>query len=224
MMMDKITFKFFKDLANHNEREWFQENKSIYDQIVLITQDLIRVWAHELEDLEPLLKDTDPKKSIFRIYRDVRFSKNKIPYKNHIGMSIGRSGKSNKWAGWYLHIEPGNKSFIAAGKWAPEANELKAIRQEIDYNTEDFLSIINDKKFVKTFGTIDKENTLKKAPKDYDADHKAIEYLKLKSFTASKTYTDEEVLGENFIQTLIQDSRTVFPLIQFLNRSLEDVV
>lgn len=222
-MIDKITFKFFKDLANHNEREWFQENKSIYDQISLNIQELIRNWAHELEDLEPLLKDTDPKKSIFRIYRDVRFSKNKIPYKTHIGMSISKGGKSNKWAGWYLHIEPNNKSFLAAGKWSPETNELKAIRQEIDYNMEDFFSIIEEKKFLQTFGTLDKNDTLKKAPKDYEADHQAIEFLKLKSFTVSKGYTDEEVLSENFIKLLVQDSKTVFPLIQFLNRSLEDI-
>lgn len=222
--MDKITFKFFKDLANHNEREWFQENKPVYDQIVQKAQNLITIWAHELEGLEPLLKDTDPKKSIFRIYRDVRFSKDKTPYKTHIGMAIGKSGKSDKWAGWYLHFEPDNKSFLAAGKWAPQANELKAIRQEIDYNLEEFYSIINEKNFVKTFGTIDKGNTLKKAPKDYDADHKAIEYLKLKSFTVSKNYTDEEVMKDDFIQTLVKDSKTVFPFIQFLNRSLEDVV
>jgi uncharacterized protein (TIGR02453 family) len=222
-MIDKITFKFFKDLANHNDREWFQENKSIYDQIVLKTQDLVGIWAHALEDLEPLLKDTDPKKSIFRIYRDVRFSKDKIPYKTHIGMAIGKSGKSDKWAGWYFHIEPGNKSFLAAGKWAPEANELKAIRQEIDYNTEDFFSIINEKNFVNTFGAIDKENSLKKAPKDYEADHQAIEFLKLKSFTASRKYTDEEILKDDFVKKLIQDSRAVFPLIQFINHSLEDI-
>ncbi|HUH73327.1 MAG TPA: DUF2461 domain-containing protein [Chitinophagales bacterium] len=221
--MDKTTFKFFKDLANHNEREWFQENKPLYDQIVLKTQELISIWAHELEDLEPLLRDTDPKKSIFRIYRDVRFSKNKIPYKTHIGMAIGRSGKSDKWAGWYLHIEPNNKSFLAAGKWSPESNELKAIRQEIDYNLEDFYSIINDKNFVQTFESLDKGNTLKKAPKDYDADHKAIEFLKLKAFTVSKSYSDDEVLNDSFIKKIIQDSRTAFPFLQFINRSLEDL-
>ena len=222
--MDKITFKFFKDLAIHNEREWFLENKSIYDQIVLNARELISIWAHQLEDLEPLLKDTDPKKSIFRIYRDARFSKDKTPYKTHLGMAITKSGKNGKWAGWYLHFEPGNKSFIASGKWAPESNELKAIRQEIDYNTKKFNSIIEDENFVETFGSLDKGNALKKAPKDYAADHPAIEFLKLKSFTVSKTYTDEEVLSENFLSTLVKDSKTVFPFIQFLNTSIEDTV
>lgn len=219
-MIKGDVFKFFSELSENNNREWFQENKSRYDAIVESAQELVADWKDALGKQDALIAENDPKKAIFRIYKDVRFSKDKTPYKNHVGMVVGRGGRSGKWAGWYLHFEPG-KSFIAAGKWAPEADELKAIRQEIDYNLDEFLSIINEKDLKKTFGELDREYALKKAPKDYDPEHPAIEILKLKSFTFSKSYTDEEVLSKDFAQQVIKDSELLFPFINFLNRAIE---
>ncbi len=219
-MLDKSMLNFFSKLEENNHREWFQENKKQYDKIVENAQVLVGEWKDALGKQDALIAENDPKKAIFRIYKDVRFSKDKTPYKTHIGMAIGRGGRTAKWAGWYLHFEPG-KSFMAAGKWAPEADELKAIRQEIDYNLDEFLSIINEKNLKNTFGELDREYALKKAPKDYEADHPAIEILKLKSFTFSKSYTDEEVLSKDFVQQVIKDSELLFPFINFLNRAIE---
>ncbi|MCO5229849.1 MAG: DUF2461 domain-containing protein [Chitinophagales bacterium] len=222
-MLDNKDFIFFKELAENNHREWFQSEKYRYDKIFASSTQLVEKWILGLGKEYEFVLDNDPKKSIFRIYRDVRFSKNKTPYKTHIGMAIGRGGRNSKWAGWYLHIEPG-ASFLAAGKWVPDNDELKAIRQEIDYNLSDFLSIIQQENIKSTFGDLDKEHTLKNAPKDYPSDHPAIEILKLKSFLFSKSYSDEEILGENFIHQLITDSILLIPFIQFLNAALEDTV
>lgn len=222
-MFDKSTLKFFTELSENNDREWFLSHKAEYDKIVGKAQELVAQWIAGLGELDTFIAENDPRKSVFRIYKDVRFSKDKTPYKTHIGMAIGRGGRTAKWAGWYLHIEPGNKSFMAAGKWAPEAGELKTIRQEIDYNLEEFLSVTQNEEMKATFGELDREYALKKAPKDYDPEHPAIETLKLKSFTFSKMYTDEEVLDENFSGQVIDDSKLLYPFIQFLNRALEDI-
>lgn len=222
-MFEKSTLKFFAELSENNDREWFISHKAEYDKIVEKAQGLVAQWIAGLGELDAVILDNEPKKAVFRIYKDVRFSKDKTPYKTHIGMAVGRGGRTAKWAGWYLHIEPGNKSFMAAGKWAPEANELKAIRQEIDYNLEEFLSVTQNEAMKAAFGELDREYALKKAPKDYDPEHPAIEILKLKSFTFSKIYTDEEVLSENFPQQVIADSKLLYPFNQFLNRALDDI-
>ncbi|MCO5233664.1 MAG: DUF2461 domain-containing protein [Chitinophagales bacterium] len=214
---------FFLELKANNHREWFADNKYRYDEIVSRTQSLAERWIVALGRFDESILSNDPKKSIFRIYRDVRFSKNKTPYKTHIGLAIGKEGRSSKWAGWYLHIEPG-ASFLAAGKWAPDNDELKAIRQEIDYNLEEFFKIIQNEQVKINFGGLDTEHSLKNAPKDYPYDHPAIKILKLKSFLFAKNYTDKEVLSEGFISQLIADSELLIPFVKFLNRALEDTV
>lgn len=223
-MLDKGTLKFFTELAENNDRTWFMAHKSDYDKIHQQAISFASYWIEEIGKIEPLVLDNDPKKSIFRIYKDVRFSKDKTPYKTHLGMAVGRGGRTAKWAGWYFHIEPGNKSFVGAGKWMPEANELKAIRQEIDYNLDQFLSIVDDPIIVENFGALNREYALKNAPKDYPIDHPAIEHLKLKCFFFSKNYTDEEVLQSDFIQKVSEDSKLLNPFVQFLNGALEDVL
>lgn len=223
-MFDKGTLKFFFELAENNDRSWFLEHKSEYDTIQKQAIKFATQWIGEIGKIAPFVLDNDPKRSIFRIYKDVRFSKDKTPYKTHLGMAIGRGGRTAKWAGWYFHFEPRNKSFVGAGKWMPEANELKAIRQEIDYNLDQFLSIVEDPLIVQNFGALNREYTLKNAPKGYSIDHPAIEYLKLKSFFFSKSYTDEEVLQADFIQKVCEDSKLLNPFVQFLNGALEDVL
>lgn len=223
-MLDKVTLNFFTEIAENNDREWFLEHKSEYQEILSKATEFSKKWIDALGEIHPSVLDNDPKKSIFRIYNDVRFSKNKLPYKSHLGMAIGRGGRTAKWAGWYLHIEPGNKSFMGAGKWMPEAAELKSIRQEIDYNLDEFISMIQDSEIVKNFGSLNRDYVLKKAPKDYPIDHPAIEYLKLKCFFLAKKYTDEEILQSNFNKKVIEDSKLLNPFVNFLNTALEDVL
>lgn len=223
MMIKETDLQFFRELSKHNDREWFKDNKNRYDKIVDKAKDIASTWIHALGKLDSDIAVNDSKKAIFRIYRDVRFSKDKTPYKTHIGMAIGKGGRKARWAGWYLQIAPGN-SFLAAGKWAPDSKELKAIRQEIDYNLDEFENIIYANEVQSTFGVLDQSASLKTAPKDYSITHPAIEILKLKHFLFEKSYTDEEILRPDFTDQLVSDSKVLLPFVQFLNRGLEDAV
>ncbi len=135
-----------------------------------------------------------------RIYRDVRFSKNKDPYKTNFGIWFSAYSKGGDEPGYYLHLQPGN-CFIAGGYWMPDATHLKLIRQEIDYNSSDFLNMLQEKKFAANF-QLSTENTLKKAPKGYDPDDPNIAYLKLKSFEVVKKIADEEFYNADHYQEI----------------------
>lgn len=163
--------------------------------------------------------ETDATKSLMRIYRDVRFSKNKDPYKNNFGVWFSAKSKGGNEPGYYLHIQPG-KSFIAGGYWMPEAPHIKLIRQEIDYNVADFKEIINNKDFKNTF-KLGTSNALKNAPKGYDPADPNIEFLKLKSFEATMELADEEFFKPTLVNKLISSFRTVHPLIAFLRNAID---
>ena len=220
-MVSKQTFQFLSDLSANNHREWFADNKKRYDAALAEMKQLAKEWIEGAATFEEDAVDNDPAKAIFRIYRDTRFSTDKTPYKNHFGLVIGRGGRTSNWAAYYLHISPG-ASFLAGGKWMPVGDELKKIRQEIDYNHLQLTDIFNQSDFKTIFGDMDREMVLKKAPKDYPTDHPAIEWLKLKSFTVSCEFSDEEVLSSEFIRLLIRNTRIMMPFIQFLNAALED--
>ncbi|MCO5249587.1 MAG: DUF2461 domain-containing protein [Chitinophagales bacterium] len=221
--IDQKDLLFFQELSQNNHREWFQTHKSKYDFIVEKAKVLASKWINALGELDADIAINNSQKAIFRIYRDVRFSKDKTPYKTHIGMAIGKGGRKARWAGWYFQIAP-NESFLAAGKWAPDGKELKALRQEIDYNWDEFERIISAKEVKKTYTALDTNESLKTAPKGYDITHPAIEILKLKHFIFEKSYTDEEILRPDFIEQLIRDSKILLPFVQFLNRGLEDAL
>ena len=154
-----------------------------------------------------------------RIYRDVRFSKDKTPYKTNFGAGFSENGKNFKGAGYYLHIHP-EKSFLAGGCWMPEGDMLKSIRQEIDYNGADFHEIIDDKAFKKYFGAPDSEYKLKTPPKGYQPDHQDIEYLKLKSFTFSHALTRAELSGSNAVDDVCNGFIRLYPFISFLRNAV----
>lgn len=220
-MVTEQTFQFLLDLSANNHREWFADNKKRYDAALSEMKHLAKDWIEGSSSFEVDVIDNDPAKSIFRIYRDTRFSTDKTPYKNHFGLVIGRGGRTSNWAAYYLHISPG-ASFLAGGKWMPMGDELKKIRQEIDYDHQRLSDIIGHPDFKSVFGDMDRELVLKKAPKDYPPDHPAIEWLKLKSFTVSCSFSDEEVLSADFIRQLISNTQIMMPFIQFLNAALED--
>ncbi len=159
----------------------------------------------------------------FRFNRDIRFSKDKSPYKTNFGASINKNGKKAHDAGYYLHLEPGN-SFCGGGVWMPEAKHLAAVRQEIDYNWEDFQKIINNKTFVKTYDSLSfaPEYTLTREPKGYEKDNPAIDYIKLKSFLAIKSLPDEVFFSDNTVKDIVATFSALQPLIIFLNRALEE--
>lgn len=218
-MLKKDTLKFIKDVAENNNREWFAEHKPKYEAAKLDVLELVAAIIPELAKVDPLISaDSDPKKNLMRIYRDVRFSKNKDPYKNNFGMWFSAKGKGGNEPGYYLHIQPG-KSFIAGGYWMPEAAHLKLIRQEIDYNIDEFKEIISAEDFTKNF-SLSTGNALKNAPKGYDPADPNIEYLKLKSFEASTTISDEEFFKPSLVNKLISSFGALQPLVAFLRNAI----
>lgn len=218
-MLKKETLNFIKDVAENNNREWFAANKDVYEAAKEDALALAAAIIPELAKIDPILSaEADPKKTLLRIYRDVRFSKNKDPYKNNYGMWFSTKKGGNE-PGYYLHIQPG-KSFVAGGYWMPDVPHLKLIRQEIDYNAEDFKAIINEKDFKKNF-KLGVDNALKNAPKGYDPADPNIELLKLKSFEATMQIDDEEFFKPNFVNKLISSFKTVQPLVAFLRNAIE---
>lgn len=219
-MLKKETLNFIKDVAENNNREWFAANKEVYEAAKADVLALVGTLIPELAKVDPLLSaEADPRKSLLRIYRDVRFSKNKDPYKNNFGIWFSAKSKGGNEPGYYLHIQPG-KSFIAGGYWMPEAPHLKLIRQEIDYNISDFKEIISEKDFKKNF-KLGFENALKNAPKGYDPADPNIEFLKLKSFEATTKIDDEEFFRPNLVNKLISSFKTVQPLVAFLRNAID---
>lgn len=217
-MLQQSTLRFMEQLAKNNNKPWFEKNK---DQYLAAKEDyeaLVTEVVAGLAKLDPAFKDVDPKKSIMRIYRDVRFSKDKSPYKTNLGAGFGMAGGKNVSGGYYLHIEPG-KNFAGGGMWQPEGPILKAIRQEIDYNFKEFSDIINDKKFKKLFKQIDGDK-LVKAPQGYTDDNPALEYLKLKSFTVGTPLSDDDITKKGAAKKIVEAFTTMKPFVDFLNKAV----
>lgn len=220
MKLQKSTLTFLKDLSKNNNKVWFAENKNQYEEAKLNFLSFCKSLLEKLEVLDEDLKGLEAKKCIFRLHRDVRFSKDKSPYKTNFGAAFSNGGKKQMMAAYYVHLEP-NQCFIGGGIWLPEAQVLSKIRQEILYNYKDFEKIIKDKKFAATFHDLDRSYTLKRAPKGIDETHPGIDVLKLTSFTCGKKLSEKEILDEQVIKNLTIDFKTLKPFIHFLNRSLD---
>lgn len=220
-MLSKSTLQFLRDIDANNNKEWFEAHRKNYDAAKKDLVTLVGNWIQNIQADCPEVADSEPAKSVFRINRDVRFSKNKAPYKNNMGAAIGKGGKNGHYAGHYLHIQPG-ECFYGGGKWMPEADQLKKIRQEIDYNFEEFKSIVEDENFKRIFGNLSTEHTLKTIPKGYTPDNPAIEYLKMKSFVAFRKIEDEELYDKNIVAKLSEWAVALKPFLDFLNRAIED--
>ena len=213
------TFKFLNKLKKNNNREWFNENKNLYTEAQSDVLNFIESLIAEIGKYDENLLKMDAKKSMFRIYRDTRFSKDKIPYKTNFGASLGM-GKGNQKGGYYFHLEPG-KSFIAGGIYMPEPSTLKAVRKEISLYGDDFLTILNDKKFKKLFSGLSEDDKLKKIPQGFEKEDPMGEFLKLKSFIVVYNLKDEEIIDKNAAANLSKIFEVMKPLNDFLNRALD---
>jgi len=221
-MITKEALDFLADLIANNTTEWMHANKKRYESY---KKDYHNYIASILSELKPLDKSLEPleiKNCTFRINRDIRFAKDKSPYKTNMGVWFTQNKNRKNAPGYYIHYEKGN-SFIAGGVWCPEASELKQIRKEIEFFYDDLEKIVTNKNFKKEFEAIDKEdkNMLKKAPKDFNPNHPAIEFLKMKSFTASSKIDDELFTDNDFSKIVAQKLIVLKPLNDFLNRALE---
>ena len=221
-MITKEALQFLEDLIANNNTEWMHANKKRYDNYKKDYHHFIASLLAEMKPLDKTLEPLEVKNSTFRINRDIRFSKDKSPYKSNMGVWFTQNKFRKNSPGYYIHFEKGN-SFIAGGVWCPEPNELKQIRKEISFFYEDLEAIMNDNNFKSEYGSLsrDESNTLKKAPKDFEPNHPAIEYLKLKSFTASTKIDDKLFLDKDFSKIVAQKLIALKPMNDFLFRALE---
>lgn len=211
--------KFLKDIKKNNNREWFEKNKPKYLKAKSDFEELVAAVLTEVTKFDDGMGGLDPKKLPFRIYRDVRFSKDKRPYKTNMGAGFSPNGKLVQEPGYYLHLEPG-KSFVAGGIYMPDGERLGKIRQEIDYNYDQLKKIISNKKFVSLYPSFDDFDKLKTAPKGYPKDHPQIELLKLKSFIVSKEFSDKEVLDKKFFKSVSEHMKLIKPLNDFIKEAI----
>jgi uncharacterized protein (TIGR02453 family) len=212
-MIQPETLDFFKLIKENNNKPWFEQNKPKYEAAKDNFLRFIEKLLVEIRKIEPIY-EKELKKYAFRIYRDVRFSKDKSPYKNNISALIERAPDYKKCP-FYLQIQPG-ESFMAGGIWQPEPDLLSKVRQEIDYNGSDLNKILNKKSFVDLFGKLSGE-TLVRPPKGYEADNPNIELLKLKQYIVSKSFDDEMVTSHHFISALCACYEEALPFFHFFD-------
>ncbi len=219
MLLKQNTFDFLEALSANNDRTWFLSQKENYESARANVIELAESIIVQLSNIDVQVPvDLSAKKAVLRIYRDVRFSKNKDPYKNYFGVWFPAYGNAISGPGYYLHIEP-NKSFLGAGYWMPSAEHLRMIRQEIDYNGTAFTEIVLNPLFKNNFLFNTKE-VLLKAPKGYDIFHENIQYLKLKSFEVSKTISNEQLLAKDFVLQLSDYFKILNPYVAFLRNAI----
>jgi uncharacterized protein (TIGR02453 family) len=214
--MDKIILEFLRALKDSNNREWFQANKPVYERAKQEFESFINEMIPGIRSFDPSIDMITAKDCTFRIYRDVRFSGDKSPYKPNMGAYVARGGKNSTLAGYYVHVEPG-MSFLAGGIYMPPAETLKKIREEIFYRTGDFKKIINHPNFTRYFKAFDESDKLKKPPKGYSEDFPDIQLLKYKSYAVMHPVADELLLNDNYVDYACGCFQNLFPLNQFFN-------
>jgi len=206
----KETFDFLKRLEKNNNRNWFNENKPEFKEI---EGDVKQVYNQLLEMLTK--HDDIDKLKMFRIYRDVRFSKNKLPYKTHFGGAFHRK-KPELRGGYYLHIQPNNESFIAAGFWEPQKEDLFRIRKEFEIDDDEIRAIVNKKSFKNIWGEFVGDE-LKTAPKGFSREHPSIDLIRKKQYIFINKYTDKEVLSKDFITDVNKSFKAIRPFFDYMS-------
>ncbi|MHB1920784.1 MAG: DUF2461 domain-containing protein [Chitinophagaceae bacterium] len=221
-MLTSSILKFLKDLRKNNNRPWFESNRNQYlaakEDFELLVENLLP----KLSRVDRRISGLEVKDCTFRIFKDIRFSKDKTPYKTNMGAGFNPGGKKVHFPGYYFHLEPGGKSFFGGGMWLPMAPELKKIRQEIDYNFKEFHQIITIKSFFSLYGALEDEASLTRPPKGYDEDNPALHFLKMKSFVVSCRVEDPELTSTALVPRIIRGFTCLKPFIDFLSRAIEE--
>lgn len=222
-MIEPQTLKFLTLLKKNNNKPWFDAHRAQYEAARIDFSNFIQLVIDALQKSDTTITGLTSRDCIFRINRDIRFSKDKTPYKAHFGASIKRGGRKSPFAGYYFHLEPGGASFIGGGLWQPEAPALKGMRQEIDYNWDEFQSILSEKNFKATYKDVYKgaDISLSVMPKGYAKDHEAIDYLKLKSFIAETRLDDEALTKGSLHKKTVTAFEALQPFLNFINRTIE---
>ncbi|MFA0961447.1 DUF2461 domain-containing protein [Roseivirga sp. BDSF3-8] len=215
-MNTALILDFLSELEKNNSKEWMDANREWYEEAREEFKKLVGYLLEEMASFDEGLRTVTPKESIFRINRDIRFSKDKRPYKNNFGAFMAEGGRKTPGAGYYLHMQAGNESFAGGGIYMPPSPLLAKIRQEVDYNAGELKRIVEEPEFRSTFGAI-KGEKLKTAPKGYPKDHPNIDLLRLKSFVVTKGLSDEELRSQNIHEYLVGIFRTQRAFNDYLN-------
>lgn len=213
VQITKSNFKFLKDLKSNNDRDWFNENKSVYESHQANLVDFADTLLGHLNDHDNI-ETANGKKSVMRVYRDVRFSKDKSPYKTYTGMGFKRATQLLR-GGYYLHVEPG-KNFVGGGFWGPNKDDLLKIRKGIETEESEFRKVIGSKKFKSVFGEL-KGDKLKTCPKGFDKESSAVDLLRYRQFLLMKEFTDDEVQSENFSKIANDVFKAMRPFLDLMS-------
>lgn len=210
--------KFLSELSHNNNKEWFDQNRKTYEQCRADFLVLLQELIDGIAQFDESLTGVDPKKCIFRINRDIRFSKDKTPYKTNFGALLGAQGRKTEGAGYYIHIASGH-NFIGGGMYKPQPEMLAKVRQEIDYNSQDLIKILERPTFKKMFGKVQGEQ-LKTAPKGYPKDHPFIELLRYKSFYVLKEFEDADFEDKSFKDSVLSTYKEAHIFNDFLENAI----
>ncbi len=215
----QAVLKFLAELKENNNKEWFDANRDHYQESRKKMLFLTELINQEVARFDPEIGVQDPKNCVFRIFRDVRFSNDKTPYKTNMGSFMAPGGRKSIRAGYYIHIEPGS-SFVGGGSYHPEADVLKAIRTEIFDHPEEFKGMIYSKSFQKIYPEM-YDDKLKTAPKGFPSDFEAIDLLKYKSFAFTSRLSDSVVTGDDFVNKVVAAFKELYPVNRFLNTAID---
>jgi len=218
-MLSKELLLFLRELKENNYKEWFHENKPRYQKLKKEFEQFIALTIADISQFDKSVQSLEPKHCMFRINRDIRFSKDKSPYKTNFGGFIVPGGKKSGNAGYYIHIEPGN-CFIAGGIYAPHSDKLKAVRTEIYENTDEFKEILNDKNFRRHFKEIMSEDMLKTAPRGFPKNFEDVDLLRYKHYTVAKSVSDDLVTSDKFADEIHETFKALYPFNQFINEGI----
>jgi uncharacterized protein (TIGR02453 family) len=213
------SISFLKAIKNNNNRDWFEKNKPKYLEAKAEFEVFVQNLISAINKFDKKISsDLQAKNCVFRIYKDVRFSKDKTPYKSHFGAYFSPGGKKSSAAGYYFHFEPGNM-FLAGGNWQPEPPQLQAIRQEVDYNGDKLMKLMKSKTFQTYFDDLSDEDKLKTAPKGFEKDAKYLEYLKLKSFIVYHKISEKNFKSKDFEKYTANGFKAMYPFLEFLREA-----
>lgn len=216
----QLILDFLKDLAAHNNREWFMEHKAMYQAATAEFDKLLLVLIARISQFDPSVKHLQPKDCTWRIYRDVRFSYDKRPYKTHIGGFISAKGKKSLHLGYYFHLEP-SACMFAGGTYGLTPKQLQAVRQSIFNDIDEYRNIVENKQFKRTFPKIGMEE-LKVNPKGFPKDFEYMNLLKPKDFSVYKFFDDDFFLDAGFVDEWVELARIAKPFLDFINYTVDD--
>ncbi len=222
-MIKKQTLSFLINLKNNNHKTWFDAHRKEYQEARTNFLEVISQLIDGLSEFDEdvAMSHLDPKKCIMRINRDIRFSKDKTPYKTNFFTFLNKDGKKSPFGGYYLSVDA-EESFCGGGIYMPEASILSNIRQEIDYQFEEWQEIVGDKQLIAHYQEVKPSVKLTRPPKGYDKDNPAIEWIKCKGYYTQKMLNPSDLHAPDFVEQVLEAFRAVKPLIDFINRGIDE--